>query len=552
MNESEAIVKKKTLLRLHQLYKQEDSLPPLLLLNPTEKNSDTSNKFRVEGHSHFLNQCYVNAIELYNQSMCHAVISGDKFDLSMSLGHRAEAYFKMKSFQECLSSIKLALRNSYPEKFKKRMTILQRKCEEGLADGPKKIIDYSLKLSYTANPRRPFMIGALRLAVNDQYGRHLITERDLQVGDVIAIENSYLIELNPMDRYKRCSFCLSDKRHDLYPCSFCTNAMFCSQKCEKDSWTVHHRYECSITNYLMAIEPGARVALKALLTGLHLFKDFNAMKQFLYKSNENKVDSVFHPDYRHSDPRDRFLAYYNLFSTDQLIDKQLQNENMKRAAEILRVLKHQNELSEKMDSEEIEKFLLSFLYHCICIHLNNGYEMDTCLPRSHSSSPIGVGVFLGFSLASHSCAPNVMRLQKGASQYWVVNRPIQKGGQVFDNYGVCFLKHPLEMRQQNCWLHYGFTCQCLACEKDFPLEEKISISEHVPCINLLNETIADYQDSKALLKQLDKVANFMQAYGAHYPCQQLIQADNVLWNIYRRILDDVSMELKFIQFYKPQ
>lgn len=359
---------------LQQFYNDLSTQPPQHE-QTTEKNNQTSNKLRIEGHEHFLNHHYVNAIDKYNESLCHAEITGDKFNLSMAFGHRAEAYFKMRLFHECLTSIQLALASSYPEELQRRMTVLQRLCREEIEregeDGGSKL-EYTVKLAHPARDHLPTVFADLQLRKSGRSGRHLVTERDLCVGDVLAIEDAYLSELRPTDRYKRCANCLSEQRHALFPCSFCTNVMFCSQGCEKDSWKVFHRYECGISDYLLTLEATARVAIKALLLGLSLFRDLAVMKQFLERS-ESEDFSAIDPDFRYEDAEDQFLAFYKLNGNDEHLDSRRRTRLMKRCAEVLSVLKRQNDLSEKLGRVE-EVFLLEFLYHVVCITLNNGVE----------------------------------------------------------------------------------------------------------------------------------------------------------------------------------
>lgn len=270
--------------RLYNCYKQSDS-NPTNFSPPTQKDNVVANKFRIEGHSHFITGHFINAIDSYNKSLCFSEINGDTFNMSMAYGHRAEAYFKMDLYAECLSSIELALAHNYPTKHVNRMLIMQTKCQEKLYSNTsvEEVVVASIKLSHTPNEKIPFVIEGLRLEENEEFGRCIITEKNLKVGDVIAMEESYLTSLHDGGLYQRCSHCLSDQRHALFPCSFCTKSMFCSQKCEKEAWNQYHRYECSLNEDLLALEPAVRLATRALLVGLNIFMDFEALKKFLSK-----------------------------------------------------------------------------------------------------------------------------------------------------------------------------------------------------------------------------------------------------------------------------
>lgn len=168
--------------RLYKYYKQDSS--SFVLAPPTQKDNAVANKMRLEGHSHFLASHFVNAIYSYNKSLCHSEITGDRFNLSMAYGHRAEAYFKMGLYPESLASIELALASNYPTKFINRMTIMQRKCEEQIVLGAIRPPIFIVKLSHPANEKIPSLIEGLRLEENVQFGRHIISSQVDQVDSI--------------------------------------------------------------------------------------------------------------------------------------------------------------------------------------------------------------------------------------------------------------------------------------------------------------------------------------------------------------------------------
>lgn len=259
--------------------------------------------------------------------------------------------------------------------------------------------------------------------------------------------------------------------------------------------------------------------------------------------------SVFDLDYRFPDEKDKFLSFYQLFKNDSHFGEDVVALNIQRAANVLKLLKRQNELAEKLASKTTEIFLLEFLYQCICIHLNNAYELGTFLPQVKGSHPIGVGLFLTFSMASHSCAPNVMRIQKNKFQYWIVMRPISKGDQVLDNYGMSFQRDSRAERRSRSCSHYGFNCNCEACANDYPLRDNLKVYD-IPH-QTISERVIDYENAEAISKELRRVGEFLQQNDVYYPCQQLDEAEGLFWNLFRLHLNVVSMEYRFIQYYKP-
>lgn len=65
------------------------------------------------------------------------------------------------------------------------------------------------KLSHSPNEKIPFIVDCLELKTDQKYGRHIVTTRDLQPGDVIAIEKIVFPNIQKTAIYSRCSFCSS-------------------------------------------------------------------------------------------------------------------------------------------------------------------------------------------------------------------------------------------------------------------------------------------------------------------------------------------------------
>lgn len=70
-------------------------------------------------------------------------------------------------------------------------------------------------------------------------------------------------------------------------------------------------------------------------------------------------------------------------------------------------------------------------------------------------------------------APNVVRLSLNLKMCVVINRPIAKGGQLFDNYGYHHCLENRKNRQTELNDQYRFKCQCEACTNDYPLYQDL-------------------------------------------------------------------------------
>uniref|UniRef100_A0A1B0GHJ6 SET domain-containing protein n=1 Tax=Lutzomyia longipalpis TaxID=7200 RepID=A0A1B0GHJ6_LUTLO len=92
---------------------QQYNLFPDFAKHTEEKNDRKSEKFRQKGNFFFNSESYVEAIAEYNRSICYAVT---KENISIALGNRSAAFYRMKMFRECLESIRLAREFGYPDR----------------------------------------------------------------------------------------------------------------------------------------------------------------------------------------------------------------------------------------------------------------------------------------------------------------------------------------------------------------------------------------------------------------------------------------------------
>ena len=104
--------------------------------------------------------------------------------------------------------------------------------------------------------------------------------------------------------------------------------------------------------------------------------------------------------------------------------------------------------------------------------------------------PIGSAIYTSMAFLNHSCNPNTIKYWDGKRMVLMATRPIRKGDEVTDNYGMHFTTNGKHLRRK--WLQvceerlkmwqyrsallqefFWFECHCLACEKDLPLTEQL-------------------------------------------------------------------------------
>jgi SET and MYND domain-containing protein 4 len=205
--------------------------------NESSKSSARAEESRAEGNKLYVERNFFDALVKYNESLCHAMTGSEAVGLAFA--NKSAVYFEMKLYEKSLQNIELAKANSYPEK---NFTILDKraeKCKEQIKAGNEARKDENpfefVKLSCEANPKLPFVADCLEIKKSEKFGRFMITNRELNVGDIVAIEkphfriiksDSRYESCQEMNRYQRCAFCLKDNLMDLFACEGCSSSKF--------------------------------------------------------------------------------------------------------------------------------------------------------------------------------------------------------------------------------------------------------------------------------------------------------------------------------------
>lgn len=194
--------------------------------------------YRTRGNESYKKRFMYAALTFYNKSLCHA--EKDTSALGLVYANRSAIYLEMKLYERSIKNIQLALKHNYPKE--KICSLMQRqdRCvnmmrneNESQEYDPAKFF----KLSHLANNRYPYISNCLELRWNEEYGRHVISNIPLNIGDIIAVDTSFYKVLwsdpskdNYSDNvcYQFCAFCLKSNCLDLKSCAECSKSMFSS------------------------------------------------------------------------------------------------------------------------------------------------------------------------------------------------------------------------------------------------------------------------------------------------------------------------------------
>lgn len=451
----------------------------------SKKSNANSENLRSEANRLYVQRHFYDALLKYNESLCFAEAESE--NVGLAYANRSAVYLEMKLYDKCLQNIEMAKQNRYPEKNLEILKKREKKCLELMKQNNETkssdLWDY-FKLSHPPHKSLPFIADCLELRNDKKYGRHIVTNHQLKIGDIIAIDEPTFKVIKADSRYstcfesnafQRCANCLQDHLLSLAPCPLCCKTMYCSEDCMKSARR-YHQYECEIIDELLA-SGNVHIVVRMFLEGLALFDDdIQQMEKCLRKHDEPMTiyDFEFGQLNDREAQRQRFLATVSLASNAGRSDLK-DFEKIFRSSEKMRNLwKFDESFTRKLLSKLLEVGTL-FVHGIGAWTLKLNEIADDPKPPSFYQQLVGNASYLFCSLLNSSCAPNVKRLNVEDKVVVIVCRQIEKGGQLFDSYRPNFNNQAKAQRQEALLKDYGFVCDCEACTNDWPMNADLKV-----------------------------------------------------------------------------
>ena len=194
-----------------------------------KKSTKMADEFRIEGNRCYIRKQYLDALIYYNKSLCYAEQGSESF--AFAFANRASVYLESKLFRKCLKNIQLAKENNYPKDKMRILNERELKCKSQMKNNyerERKIDNWNVfELTHPANKKIPYIVDCLEVKSNEKYGRYIITNKDLSVGDIVAIEEpSCQVLFDVTKGYSYCVYCCKDELLDLLPCSDCVTSKY--------------------------------------------------------------------------------------------------------------------------------------------------------------------------------------------------------------------------------------------------------------------------------------------------------------------------------------
>lgn len=519
------------------------------------KDNNQSDSLRGVGNKLYASSSFDNALKAYTRAI--SLAEKNSKPLSLAYANRSAVLFEKKNFKLCEADILLAYENSYPDELQYKLHERLGKCYINMgmhlealnyfekclevvkmsklsevqvkekSEAVKAMINkcasksepnnfskfqnsvYASTVPYLHNRNNVYLSASdsFSIVCDEDHGRYAIAEKDIKAGEIILVEEPFACLCLPERFSTHCYECLT-RLKIAYPCRNCSTIAYCSMVCEKLSWETFHCYECRYLNLLTLDDIGlGHLAMKVVLKN-----DFEQLKSFTKTCQESKKEFGLNEEGLF-DPK----SYVCLFSL-------VGNSESRR-------------LSDLFKRSIMSVFLANILQRtgyvpandkkALCIvagHLLKQIQMLPCNAHEVSEAQlkgdnlalnelkeIGSAAYTTLSLLNHSCDPSVVRHCYRNTCVVRALKHIKKGEEIIDNYGFLYAVQSKAERLQHLQEQYLFTCQCTACQQDWPLYT--NLPDELPtfvCTNCGNDIDAKLFKCLKCNKEDSEVAMFYQ------------------------------------------
>lgn len=475
-----------------------------------KKNSAHSLRTRTEGNRKFAQNDIEGAMELYNQSISFA--EKDSEHLALAYANRSSCFLRLQMYERCLVDIQMAKAANYPERLMTKLDDRQRECLKRKSSVV--TIAPEPMLSFDANEKLPGMADVLDIEKNDQFGRLIRANRDINIGETVLIEEDFIhivygLEMN------RCDNCSKDKMN-LIPCDNCADAMYCNEKCANNNF---HEAECDMMLGAEDCCDGESLTflLRSVVIAINTFTTVNELLEFVEKSRE-------------SDPKDitesvetsisKYRTFFKLAST---VTNKRVIDQLKCAYFIYHAIMGST-LGDKFDTTASQRFLTHLIiHHGLIIRANafsgytdplNGIFGQTAV-ADDDNRQYQREIHLLTSYFNHSCIPNIIKLGKDNVAVCKAVLPIKKGEQLFVTYidDEAFEMSEKQRNDQLEWM-YGFRCKCELCRNGSRSGERLQNDPNFKFIATNLQRLVERFDTDLLQEIKRNCIDFLER---HYP-----------------------------------
>lgn len=302
----------------------------------------------------------------------------------------------------------------------------------------------SAAIDFETHEAFPNMAAVLKMKEDKKFGKHLVTQTDLAVGQVVLAASPFAFVEYVMAVGSGCFNCGAQPNGKFIQCEFCINIQFCSKRC---SLTQHHHSKCDrMFNRNDCRE--VRLATKLILNVISTFPDSETMLDF-------SSGILFSNKKSH-----HYLPPFSQYGEILQLTGKMKAENVLLAKRV-RDLIMQTPQFQSDRSQETKRILYYVALRHLASIATNTFSEEFAV--SKGGVHIRFFIFDAASRINHSCTPNIHHyIDPNDIMHFVVLRPIKSGDQLFINYlnstepAICDRKAYFKED----WM---FECQCNKC-----------------------------------------------------------------------------------------
>ncbi|KAH8316781.1 hypothetical protein KR074_007712 [Drosophila pseudoananassae] len=312
------------------------------------------------------------------------------------------------------------------------------------------------QLTHGENPELSGASKVVKLVETKDKGRFVVANEGVRTGDVVLCEEPVAACLIPSYFGTNCHHCFK-RLHTPVSCLHCSGVAFCSAQCMGEACSSYHRFECEFMDLLI----GSGMSILCFIA-LRIFTQAKSLEDGLATANLLFEHLCSHEDERHA-------------------EDYLQRSLM--AGFLLRILQKSlyfgRRKTEGVNPTAVELQVATALLGLLQVLQYNAHQIyQTQVTEEHRFDGsktvfVGAGLYGTGSYFNHECWPSVASHFVGKKLVLTATKPHRPNEVVAVNYGPIFINMNLKERQRSLRGRYSFSCNCMACQENWPLLQKL-------------------------------------------------------------------------------
>lgn len=495
-----------------------------------QKNNRDAKTYRDEGKELFVLKNYAKAMKKFNKSL--KLAENDTDELGIAYANRSSCFFHMNMLAECMVDLKLARKSHYPSHLMPKLEKRIAQCSALMNKNQAKVKFDARESTLSFNEHKKFagVAECLEIYTDSEYGRVVITNRDLEIGRTILVERPYSIvptEYMSMGR-DRCINCFKELKN-FVACENCITSRFCYDGCIDVS---NHSLSCNLPIPKIDSE-SCQLVLEMLFKTNEAFPDIDVLMEtvesLLNGEEPTGLTNALHRD---------FCSIFQLTTNhDKRTSDQIQKLR-NTSAFIFTILMQIPDFNLKFTKIKHARFLQHLILHFLhisehAVDLYQYFQKDekaklmSCTINHYASGMYPFGCTI-----NHSCVPNVCWFAVNDRLICKVIRPIKKGAQIFRSYSA-LEQNPNAIAELD--YRYQFKCECFTCSNKIwsQLASAVNCSQdklYVEAIKPLFMTAREIRmmSKVQLLSYEQKAIEFLHKYDTIHPVNDTIAIKKTL------------------------